>query len=351
MITCPIAASTPYDVLIGAGLLSRAGELIKEALPARRVVVVTDSHVAPLYLEELLYSLREAGIACDSCTIPAGEASKNWRQLGELLESLAQSGLSRSDALIALGGGVVGDLTGLAASLYQRGIPYVQIPTTLLAAVDSSVGGKTAVDLEAGKNQAGTFWQPALVLCDTDTLRSLPVTVWADGAAESLKYGAIASRELFDNIAKGGLKTAPDKHIAACISMKGQFVAEDEKDTGARQYLNLGHTFGHAIEAQSHFTLRHGQAVAIGMAIAARAAHLAYPDSNCIREMDAALNALGLPRTAPYPADQLLPWLTADKKRRGDRITLVLPRQIGRSELLTLSLTEAKDLFARALSL
>ncbi len=351
MITCPIAASTPYDVLIGAGLLSRAGELIKEALPARRVVVVTDSHVAPLYLEELLYSLREAGIACDSCTIPAGEASKNWRQLGELLESLAQSGLSRSDALIALGGGVVGDLTGLAASLYQRGIPYVQIPTTLLAAVDSSVGGKTAVDLEAGKNQAGTFWQPALVLCDTDTLHSLPVAVWADGAAESLKYGAIASRELFGNIAKGGLKTAPDKHIAACISMKGQFVAADEKDTGARQYLNLGHTFGHAIEAQSHFTLRHGQAVAIGMAIAARAAHLIYPDSNCIREMDAALDALDLPRTAPYPAEQLLPWLTTDKKRRGNHITLVLPRQIGRSELLTLSLAEAKDLFARALNL
>ncbi|MCD8052872.1 MAG: 3-dehydroquinate synthase [Lachnospiraceae bacterium] len=351
MITCPIAASTPYDVRIGAGLLNRAGELFAEALPARRVVVVTDSHVAPLYLEELLYSLGEAGIACDSYTIPAGESSKNWRQLGDLLESLARSGLSRSDALIALGGGVVGDLTGLAASLYQRGIPYVQIPTTLLAAVDSSVGGKTAVDLDAGKNQAGTFWQPTLVLCDTDTLRSLPASVWADGAAESLKYGAIASRELFDDIAAGGLQASPDEHIASCVSMKGRFVAEDEKDTGARQYLNLGHTFGHAIEAESRFTLRHGQAVAIGMAIAARAAHLAYPDSDCIREMDAALDALGLPRTAPYPVGRLLPWLTADKKRRGGRITLVLPRQIGRCELLSLPVPEAKDLFARALSL
>ncbi|MCD8078127.1 MAG: 3-dehydroquinate synthase, partial [Lachnospiraceae bacterium] len=236
-------------------------------------------------------------------------------------------------------------------SLYQRGIPYVQIPTTLLAAVDSSVGGKTAVDLTAGKNQVGAFWQPALVLCDTDTLRSLSAAVWADGAAESLKYGVIASRALFDDIAAGGLQADPAKHIAACVSMKGRFVAEDEKDTGARQYLNLGHTFGHAIEAESRFAIRHGQAVAMGMAIAARAAHLAYPNSDCIHEMDAALDALGLPRTAPYPPHQLLPWITADKKRRGNRITLVLPRQIGGCELLTLTLPEAQDLFARALQI
>ena len=331
MKTITVSASRTYDIRIGHGLLTTLGEAVRGLGKVEKVFLVSDTQVYPLYGGAAEASLKAAGYSVSSFVFPAGEESKNGETFLKLLNALAQAGLSRSDLLVALGGGVVGDLAGFAAACYLRGIRFIQIPTTLLAAVDSSVGGKTAIDLPAGKNLAGAFYQPSLVLCDLNTLDTLPQEIFRDGCAEVIKYGVLYDLELFSQLEASGLDFDREAVIARCVALKRDVVMEDEKDTGSRMKLNLGHTFGHAVEAHSRFTLSHGKSVAIGLAIIARAS----ASMGICSEADAArivsvLKAFGLPVQTQYTAEALLPYLLSDKKRSGGTVNLILPEAIGR---------------------
>ena len=259
------APSGAYVVKIGAGLLPTLGEEVKACTKAKRCAVIAGENVFPLYGESALQSLQAAGLETDAFVLPAGEATKCLTWYEKLLHFLAEKRYTRSDCVIALGGGVTGDLSGFTAATYQRGIPYVQVPTTLLAAVDSSVGGKTAIDLPEGKNQVGAFYQPSLVLCDTDTLATLPERELNAGYAEVIKYAVLGDKALFETLQN---RTADlPAVIETCVKCKAEIVEEDEHDLGRRRLLNLGHTFGHAVENRSGYSLLHGEAVAIGMAM------------------------------------------------------------------------------------
>ena len=341
MKTVHIDASKSYDVRIGRGLLDDCGRQIAERVRCASAAVVADDTVYALYGERVCASLEAAGVRTVCYVFPHGEKSKNLLEYAKILNFLAENRVTRADALIALGGGVTGDLGGFAAATYLRGIPFVQLPTTLLAAVDSSVGGKTAVDLPAGKNLAGAFYQPELVLCDLDTLDSLPREIFLDGCAEVIKYAVLGSRELFALLADIPSGEGLEEVTARCVEMKRDFVQSDELDRGARQMLNLGHTFGHAVEASSRFTLSHGKSVAIGMAMILRAA---CSRGLCSAETRDAVIALlqryGLPTECPYPADMLLGALSADKKIFGTRLNLVVPTDIGACRLLPVGVDE-----------
>ncbi len=341
MKTVHIDASKSYNVRIGRGLLDDCGRQIAERVRCASAAVVADDTVYALYGERVCASLEAAGIRTVCYVFPHGEKSKNLLEYAKILNFLAENRVTRADALIALGGGVTGDLGGFAAATYLRGIPFVQLPTTLLAAVDSSVGGKTAVDLPAGKNLAGAFYQPELVLCDLDTLDSLPREIFLDGCAEVIKYAVLGSRELFALLADFPSGIGLEEVTARCVEMKRDFVQSDELDRGARQMLNLGHTFGHAVEASSRFTLSHGKSVAIGMAMILRAA---CSRGLCSAETRDAVIALlqryGLPTECPYPADMLLGALSADKKIFGTRLNLVVPTDIGACRLLPVGVDE-----------
>ncbi len=341
MKTVHIDASRSYDVHIGRGLLDDCGRQIAERVRCASAAVVADDTVYALYGERVCASLEAAGVRTVCYVFPHGEKSKNLLEYAKILNFLAENRVTRADALIALGGGVTGDLGGFAAATYLRGIPFVQLPTTLLAAVDSSVGGKTAVDLPAGKNLAGAFYQPELVLCDLDTLDSLPREIFLDGCAEVIKYAVLGSRELFALLADIPSGKGLEEVTARCVEMKRDFVQSDELDRGARQMLNLGHTFGHAVEASSRFTLSHGKSVAIGMAMILRAA---CSRGLCSAETRDAVIALlqryGLPTECPYPADMLLGALSADKKIFGTRLNLVVPTDIGACRLLPVGVDE-----------
>ena len=341
MKTVHIDASKSYDVRIGRGLLDVCGRQIAERVRCASAAVVADDTVYALYGERVCASLEAAGVRTVCYVFPHGEKSKNLLEYAKILNFLAENRVTRADALIALGGGVTGDLGGFAAATYLRGIPFVQLPTTLLAAVDSSVGGKTAVDLPAGKNLAGAFYQPELVLCDLDTLDSLPREIFLDGCAEVIKYAVLGSRELFALLADIPSGKGLEEVTARCVEMKRDFVQSDELDRGARQMLNLGHTFGHAVEASSRFTLSHGKSVAIGMAMILRAA---CSRGLCSAETRDAVIALlqryGLPTECPYPADMLLGALSADKKIFGTRLNLVVPTDIGACRLLPVGVDE-----------
>lgn len=341
MKTVHIDASRSYDVRIGRGLLDDCGRQIAERVRCASAAVVADDTVYALYGERVCASLEAAGVRTVCYVFPHGEKSKNLLEYAKILNFLAENRVTRADALIALGGGVTGDLGGFAAATYLRGIPFVQLPTTLLAAVDSSVGGKTAVDLPAGKNLAGAFYQPELVLCDLDTLDSLPREIFLDGCAEVIKYAVLGSRELFALLADIPSGKGLEEVTARCVEMKRDFVQSDELDRGARQMLNLGHTFGHAVEASSRFTLSHGKSVAIGMTMILRAA---CSRGLCSAETRDAVIALlqryGLPTECPYPADMLLGALSADKKIFGTRLNLVVPTDIGACRLLPVGVDE-----------
>ena len=336
--------TTPaYTVTIGPGLLGTCGRKLAEIVPPCHMAVVTDSTVGPLYLETVRDSLAAAGYAVSAYTFPAGEESKNFTTLSAILEFLAAEHLTRTDCLVALGGGVVGDMAGFAAACYLRGIQYVQMPTTLLSAVDSSVGGKTAIDLKAGKNLAGAFLQPAAVLCDTDCLKSLPPAVFADGAAEAVKTAVLADPGLFNCVESGMLNVLdPAEMIAGCVAYKAGVVERDEKEQGERKLLNLGHTVGHAIEKCSGYAIPHGHAVAAGLAIIARAsAKLGWmPDARDAHRICAALKDLDLPVSTEFSPEMLAEAALADKKRAGDSITIVVPREIGACELKKMPVTE-----------
>ncbi|MEK9832256.1 MAG: 3-dehydroquinate synthase [Rhodospirillaceae bacterium] len=333
-----------YDILIGPGLIDRTGELLAERLGERRCVIVTDENVGPLYAKRLDAALRESGHQSRTITVPAGEGSKSYAQLETLLEDLIAGGLERGSVLVALGGGVIGDLTGFAASIALRGVEFVQVPTSLLAQVDSSVGGKTAINARAGKNLVGTFYQPRLVVADTDTLDTLPDRELRAGYAEVAKYGLLGDAEFFAWLEHNGPALlagdadAQAHAIERCCEMKAEIVNQDERETGRRALLNLGHTFAHALEAETGYgaTLLHGEAVAIGMVAAfelsARMGLSAAADTARVREH---LAACGLPTEFPshpgdgWDTDVLLGHMGRDKKVQEGRLTFILTKGIG----------------------
>ncbi len=333
------ARAASYEIHIGSGLLDSLGSGLRACSgtgKAARVCLVSGEHVFPLYGDRALQSLREAGFEAEPVVFPAGEETKSLASYERLLNALAEKRFSRSDCLVALGGGVTGDLTGFAASTYQRGIPYVQVPTTLLAAVDSSVGGKTAVNLPAGKNQVGAFYQPALVLCDTDTLHTLPERELRAGYAEVIKYAVLGDPDLFGALQ---LRTcAVEDVIETCVTMKADIVAEDEHDLGRRRLLNLGHTFGHALERRSEYRLLHGEAVAVGLAMIARAAvKMGFLNPASRDAIVSLLQDYGLPVSPDCPAENLLEPMLLDKKISSGRLHFIVPRDIGVCETVPVS--------------
>jgi 3-dehydroquinate synthase len=353
--TTPITVSIParpaaaYDIHIGGGIRHRAGDLIASLHPTCRVLLLTDDTVAELYARDVAESLTDAGFTVISHIIPHGEGSKVPLCLLDLVERMAVEHLTRSDLLVALGGGVVGDLGGFAAAIYQRGIPYVQMPTTLLAMVDSSVGGKTAVDLEAGKNLCGAFHQPALVICDPDCLDTLPYEFFSDGMAEVIKYAFIRDRELFGLLQHDPLDM--EAVIRLCVNDKRVLVEADETDRGARQLLNLGHTVGHAAEFASEYTLSHGHAVAMGMVVITRAAvKQGLCGEEVLRDLIALLKQYGLPTECPFTPRQLYRVALSDKKRAGDRLTLAVPHGVADTRLITIPADALEDYIRAGLS-
>ncbi len=327
-----------YDILIERGLLDRAGEYCRKALPrADKLFVVTDSTVGPLYLKRLIPPLEAAGLETAICEIPAGEASKCAGELARLWECMMDFGLTRTDAVVALGGGVVGDLAGFAAATILRGVDFVQIPTTLLSQVDSSVGGKVAIDLDHGKNLAGAFWQPRLVLMDPDTLDTLPDATFADGMAEVIKYGCIFDRTFFDFLAqrpdRAKLMEEIEHILYTCCDLKRKVVEEDERDTGNRMLLNFGHTLGHAYELAGHYeTWTHGQAVAAGMVRAAGLGErLGVTPAGTAETIARTLALLGLPVEIPCSLADYTAAIDLDKKGAGAEIAVILLEELGRA--------------------
>ena len=350
MNTVHVKASREYDVLIGSGLLATLGQHAGAMKKVKKVCIVSETNVWSLYGEATKKSLRDAAFEVVEFIFPAGEESKNGLTYLELVNFLAENQLTRSDLLVALGGGVVGDLTGFAAATFLRGIQFIQIPTTLLAAVDSSVGGKTAIDLPAGKNLCGAFYQPSLVLCDIDTLNTLPESVFKDGCAEVIKYGILYDTDLFAHLAEHGLNFDRQAVITRCVELKRDVVAEDEFDTGARMKLNLGHTIGHGVEAQSHFEISHGTAVAMGTAIVTRAAKAL---GICTEETQEAvldiLTKFGLPIFCNCTAETLYRYSLSDKKRAGGTVSLIIPRTIGDCAIVPTPVADVKVFIEKGL--
>ena len=327
-----------YDILIEPGFLARAGELCRSALPrASRLFVVTDSTVGPLYLNRIIPSLEAAGFETAVCEIPAGEASKCVEQLSRLWECMMDFGLTRTDAVVALGGGVVGDLAGFAAATILRGVDFVQIPTTLLAQVDSSVGGKVAIDLNHGKNLAGAFWQPRLVLMDPAVLGTLDDKTFADGMAEVIKYGCIKDAAFLSWLEQHPSRQeimADIEHVLyTCCDIKRAVVVEDERDTGARMVLNFGHTLGHAYELAGHYqTWTHGQAVAAGMVKAAElGVTLGVTPAGLPERIGVLLGCFGLPVAIPCTHADYAAAIGLDKKGAGDSVSVILLEEPGKA--------------------
>ena len=341
-------AFAAYEVVVGRGLLAQAGERIAP-LARGRTVIVTDETVAAIHAAALTASLSAAGVKSEIVAVPAGEASKSFAELERVLDRLLEIGLDRKDVVVALGGGVVGDLAGLAAALYMRGVDFVQIPTTLLAQVDSSVGGKTAIDTPRGKNLVGAFHQPRLVLADIDVLATLPARQVKSGWAEVLKHGLICDAAFFDWLAADGADggaagasgdpAALERAVVRSVEIKSAVVSEDEKEAGRRALLNLGHTFGHAVETEVGFdedALAHGEAVALGCCMAFRySAREGLCSAEDVARVEAVVAAAGLPtrldQAGVFGADRLLALMAGDKKAEGGALTLILARGIGQA--------------------
>jgi 3-dehydroquinate synthase len=343
-------AGRGYDIVIGSGLLEHAGEHIAPLLgKRRRVIIVTDTNVAAAQLPRLASGLAEADITSDVLTVPAGEASKSFAQLERLLDRMLATGLERGSLLLALGGGVVGDLAGFAASIALRGIDFVQLPTTLLAQFDSSVGGKTGINTAAGKNLVGAFHQPRLVLADIDTLATLPERERRAGYAEEAKHATIADRDFFAWLERNGAGViegdaqAQIEAVAHSCSIKARIVAQDERESGVRALLNFGHTFGHALEAETGFSdaLLHGESVALGMVLASdlsvRLGRCPAADRD---RLVAHLRAMGLKTRlsevpgAPFDPERLIEHMGHDKKVRDGALTFILSDGLGAASVV-----------------
>lgn len=334
-----VHTAKPYEILLERGLLSRAGEeCAKLFAPGARVMIISDSNVYPLFGEKVAVSLREAGFRVFSCTFPAGEQSKQLSTVEGFYRALAENHFTRSDFVVALGGGVTGDMAGFAAATFLRGIDFVQVPTSLLAQVDSSVGGKTGVDLPFGKNLVGAFHQPRLVLIDPDTLDALPPHFFADGMGEVIKYGCIRDKDLFENLEKQDVKEHLEEVIFRCVDCKRQIVEADALEKGERMLLNFGHTLGHAMEKLRDFQgLSHGEAVGIGMVLISQAGEKAgLTQPGTADRIAALLEKYGLPtKTTDTPAE-LAAAASLDKKTDGDNLHLILLQSIGEACIHTI---------------
>lgn len=350
MITINVQTAQKYQVLVGANLLAIAGKYICQIKSNCKIAIISDSNVWPIYGNTLLNSLSPVGYETVSYVFEAGEGSKTPKTYFDILNFLAENRLSRTDIIVALGGGVVGDIAGFAAATYLRGICYIQIPTSLLAMVDSSVGGKTAIDLPAGKNLVGAFKQPSLVICDISVLSTLPRSQFRDGCAEVIKYGMLYDFELIQYLQKTGPDFDMEQVIAKCISFKRDVVQEDEFDTDTRQKLNFGHTIGHSIESISNYQITHGQAVAIGMSMITKAATtLGICTQHVFENLDTLLEKFDLPRNTAFSADQLFQHALLDKKRYGSSVNLIVPRDIGDCMILSTPVDELKSLIEKGL--
>ena len=334
-----VRTSTSYEVLIERGSIKKSGEFIAEITKSRKVAVITDDIAGSLYGETVVDSLRENGFECTVFTFPNGEQSKNLTVLRQIFDFLCESGITRSDMLISLGGGVVGDITGFAAASYLRGVDFVQIPTTLLAQVDSSVGGKTAIDISGGKNLVGAFKQPALVICDSDTLKTLTPKNLSCGMAEVIKYGMIRDGDLFEKLENHTLYDGDeimDDIVYTCIDIKRNVVEGDEFDRGERMILNFGHTLGHAIEGWHNYTdYTHGMGVAVGMCLITDrfAPELSGRLKKC-------LTAYKLPTDTEAPMSELLPYCSKDKKRAYGNINYIVCQTVGVAEIRKSTVSE-----------
>ena len=350
MRTVSVNASEQYDVIIGEGQLDRLGSLVASVCYSSKAAVISDTNVWPLYGNVVTESLKSANIEAVEYVFLAGEGSKNADTYLRILSFLAEKQITRSDMIIALGGGVVGDMAGFVAGTYLRGISYIQVPTSLLAMVDSSVGGKTAIDLPAGKNLVGAFKQPKLVICDTATLATLPKRIFLDGCAEVIKYGMLYDVDLIDELLVAGPDFDLESVVAKCVSFKRDVVQEDEFDTGTRQKLNLGHTIGHGIEARSNFQISHGQAVAAGMSIVTKASvsRNLCPVSS-FEKLIMLLQRFELPINTEYTADELFTSALSDKKRSGGTVNLIIPRDIGQCDIVPVPVSELKSFIEAAL--
>lgn len=346
MRTVTVKASKTYEIIIGKDLLDNAGSITTQKLNTENcsAAIITDDNVDKLYSQRLENSLINAGLKVIKYTIPHGEQSKNAVNYINILNFLAENHLTRSDFVFALGGGVVGDLAGFSAATYLRGIHLIQIPTTLLAMVDSSVGGKTGIDLESGKNLAGAFYQPDLVICDYNLLDTLPAHIFSDGFAEVIKYGMICDKDLFDIILNAQVKPLLENIISRCVEIKRDIVTEDEFDTGRRQLLNFGHTFGHAIEKCSNYSISHGKAVAIGMEMITRACvRKGICDIESLHDLSEMLFRYNLPDNTEFKETALYNAILSDKKRSGENITLIIPKTIGECEPLKITIEGVRE--------
>lgn len=327
-----------YDIVIGRGLLAELPALLARHCPAARYAVITDSHVAPLYAEKLVTRLQDAKLLASLFAFPAGESNKTRDTWAAVSDRMLGAQLGRDGAVVALGGGVAGDVGGFVAATFHRGIPCVQVPTSLLAMIDSSIGGKTGVDAPAGKNLIGSFHQPRLVVADLDTLATLPAVQLAAGMAEALKHGVIADADYFaflerdHSAVKAKDPAALQRVVTRSIEIKAQIVAQDERETGVRAVLNFGHTIGHAIEATTRFAVLHGEAVGIGMICEARLGErLGITAAGTAERLRRALAAYGLPTALPNgpTASDLLAAMQVDKKARAGAVRFALPQAIG----------------------
>jgi 3-dehydroquinate synthase len=342
MVTIPVSIretrDASYTIMVGAGVLAELPRAVHAAAPAARYALISDSHVAPLYAEPVLGTFRAAALAVELFTFPAGEQHKTrdtWRALSD---QLLAAGFGRDATVVALGGGVVGDVAGFVASTYLRGVPYVQVPTTLLAMIDASIGGKTGVDVPAGKNLIGTFHQPRLVVADLQVLDSLPTEHLAAGMAEAVKHGVVADADYFQALEAthaAVLRREPaalEEAVARSVQIKAAIVAADEREAGRRAVLNFGHTVAHALEVTAHYSLLHGEAVAVGMVCEARLAEaLGIAPRDTAARIGALLGRCGLPQRAPATAsvEALVRAMHYDKKARAGAVRFALPRAIG----------------------
>ena len=341
-----VRVSKPYDILIGRGIIKDLPALILPVCTSKRVAIVTDDIVAGLYLTTIEEKLQSSGFETVSFIFPNGEQSKNIGTLSDILEFLAEKHVRRNDMLIALGGGVPGDITGLAAAIYMRGISVIQVPTTLLAAVDSSVGGKTAVDLKNGKNLAGAFWQPSMVVCDAEIIEQLPDEIFAEGMAEVIKCNLIKDLPIMEWIKTGTIKERLEDVIYECVSLKRDVVEQDEFDVkGIRNILNVGHTVAHAIEKLSGYTISHGHAVGTGLVIEAEMAwKLGMCDQGTVQKIQAAVDEFDLPVEIPWNADAMAEAMKSDKKNRDAEIVFELPYRLGECKEIKLNKSETAEL-------
>ena len=345
MKTVHVNTGRPYDILIARGLLSRTGEFARQLTDAKRVVIVTDSHVAPLYAQKVRDSLTAAGFDVAVHIFPAGEAQTHLDTIADIYRTLADFGMTRKDLIVALGGGVCGDMAGFAAATYLRGIDFMQLPTSLLAQVDSSVGGKTGVDLPQGKNLVGAFHQPVAVLIDPDTLGTLPENFLTDGMGEVIKYGCIKDAAFFAYLEKHDAFACMEDVIETCVSIKRDVVSRDERERGERMLLNFGHTLGHAIEKLLDFSgISHGMAVAVGMVMMARAGEAnGLTDAGTAARIAALCRQYGLPTQTDFSASQLAAAARSDKKTAGDSINVVLLTKIGDSFTKKIEIAELQE--------